>query len=281
VSRCTGASSTRLAERLLKVPPGAMVAASCAPLKPPRVGSHGEVATCSDERMSRGRSTSPTFRPFRVREFCSAPSPKTEGPCGVICTPGTSAASASRLPSLPGATLPGATSARPVSTPSRSPIAWPRGACRRRVGTVRVSSRTRSPLPMAMRTPAASRWPAANVTRVCAAGLPATLTSTWYAPPSPGAFAVKRPAESAVARASARERTCVTRTSAPATPAPAPSTTVPRMTRAASCALSGAASAHRDAQSTAIVELRDTGDPEAGTRRAGRTSVVRCRAVSF
>jgi hypothetical protein len=77
---------------------------NCAPLKPPRDTSYGEVARELETAASRGRFEPPKFMPLSVVWFWSAPRPSTEKPLGspsapgTSCTPGSVAAIAARSP---------------------------------------------------------------------------------------------------------------------------------------------------------------------------------------
>ena len=64
-----GESKLRLFVRLMKFEPGRVRTLSCAPLKPPRETSYGEVTSDVDTEASRGRLEPPNAMPLSVALF--------------------------------------------------------------------------------------------------------------------------------------------------------------------------------------------------------------------
>src|SRR4028119_43027 len=75
---CTcGEVNCRLIPRVRKLEPDWEPMLKLAPLKPPRDGSMGEVASEVETAASRGRFPAPTCMPLSVTLFWSPPSPST------------------------------------------------------------------------------------------------------------------------------------------------------------------------------------------------------------
>src|SRR4051812_22714271 len=75
-----GVIAVALIVRTMKLVPDEMRALTCAPLKPPREASYGEVEIEAEIPASRGRVPSAIDIPFSVKLLAAASSPKTEKP---------------------------------------------------------------------------------------------------------------------------------------------------------------------------------------------------------